>query len=265
MKQKVLAKAISIALSTACVVTAMPTNAVYAMNEEESSKLTIIDSEEVINESFSDTFRIVSNESDDEENGVISDDNPDNAVEEDIVLSEEEEDEAESDTLLEDDLLPTDEKDEDSDVAAEGKKTTAKDKSLETKEGNSAEKEDSELISDLKYMDFEESQLFSSGDIASSNVAIYSNLLLNRSFVEDTFLGDSAPVDNPYFTTSQPYLYADLLQKYESDAVYRELVNIYYRLEHIGEDIADIHEGLAYIFGNEEEWKKFKNCAISKN
>ena len=106
-------------------------------------------------------------------------------------------------------------------------------------------------------------------ELTAPNVAVYDNLLTNRMFVEDTFTGDAFPSDNPYSewngVSGSDYMYADILNKYETDATYRDGVNVYYRIEHLGETVSEIPSALIDLFVVEGTWDNFVAGAKKKN
>lgn len=106
-------------------------------------------------------------------------------------------------------------------------------------------------------------------ELTAPNVAVYDNLLTNRMFVEATFTGEAFPSNNPYAewngVSGSDYMYADILNKYETDATYRDGVNVYYRIEHLGETVSEIPSALIDLFVVEGTWDNFVAGAKKKN
>lgn len=106
-------------------------------------------------------------------------------------------------------------------------------------------------------------------EITSPNVSIYDNILSNRKFVEKTFTEDILSTENPYAVsngvTGSNYMYKDILDNYSKDSSFATGVNIYYRIEHLGESISEIPSVLADKFLTDQAWSDFIAGAKNKN
>ena len=75
-------------------------------------------------------------------------------------------------------------------------------------------------------------------DDATASVAVFENLLNDRSFVVDTFTQDTMPESNPYGrldgVANTDYLSTDFLKQYENDPIFKSGVSLYYRMNHTG-------------------------------
>ena len=106
-------------------------------------------------------------------------------------------------------------------------------------------------------------------DDATASVAVFENLLNDRSFVVDTFTQDTMPESNPYGrldgVANTDYLSTDFLKQYENDPIFKSGVSLYYRMNHTGETISEIPSVLLDVFATDADWTKFCAGAKSKN
>ena len=106
-------------------------------------------------------------------------------------------------------------------------------------------------------------------DDATASVAVFENLLNDRSFVVDTFTQDTMPESNPYGrldgVVNTDYLSTDFLKQYENDPIFKSGVSLYYRMNHTGETISEIPSVLLDVFATDADWTKFCAGAKSKN
>ena len=106
-------------------------------------------------------------------------------------------------------------------------------------------------------------------DDATASVAVFENLLNDRSFVVDTFTKDTMPESNPYGkldgVANTDYLSTDFLEQYENDPIFKSGVSLYYRMNHTGETISEIPSALLDVFATDADWTKFCAGAKSKN
>ena len=106
-------------------------------------------------------------------------------------------------------------------------------------------------------------------DDATAIVAVFENLLNDRSFVVDTFTQDTMPESNPYGrldgVANTDYLSTDFLKQYENDPIFKSGVSLYYRMNHTGETISEIPSVLLDVFATDADWTKFCAGAKSKN
>lgn len=106
-------------------------------------------------------------------------------------------------------------------------------------------------------------------DDATASVAVFENLLNDRSFVVDTFTQDTMPESNPYGrldgVANTDYLTTDFLKQYENDPIFKSGVSLYYRMNHTGETISEIPSVLLDVFATDADWTKFCAGAKSKN
>ena len=106
-------------------------------------------------------------------------------------------------------------------------------------------------------------------DDATASVAVFENLLNDRSFVVDTFTQDTMPESNPYGrldgVANTDYLSTDFLKQYENDPIFKSGVSLYYRMNHTGETISEILSVLLDVFATDADWTKFCAGAKSKN
>ena len=106
-------------------------------------------------------------------------------------------------------------------------------------------------------------------DDATASVAVFENLLNDRSFVVDTFTQDTMPESNPYGrldgVANTDYLSTDFLKQYENDPIFKSGVSLYYRMNHAGETISEIPSVLLDVFATDADWTKFCAGAKSKN
>ena len=106
-------------------------------------------------------------------------------------------------------------------------------------------------------------------DDATASVAVFENLLNDRSFVVDTFTQDTMPESNPYGrldgVANTDYLSTDFLKQYENDPIFKSGVSLYYRMNHTGETISEIPSVLLDVFATHADWTKFCAGAKSKN
>lgn len=103
-------------------------------------------------------------------------------------------------------------------------------------------------------------------DDATASVAVFENLLNDRSFVVDTFTQDTMPESNPYGrldgVANTDYLSTDFLKQYENDPIFKSGVSLYYRMNHTGETISEIPSVLLDVFATDADWTKF--CAVQR-
>ena len=106
-------------------------------------------------------------------------------------------------------------------------------------------------------------------DDATASVAVFENLLNDRSFVVDTFTQDTMPESNPYGrldgVANTDYLSTDFLKQYENDPIFKSGVSLYHRMNHTGETISEIPSVLLDVFATDADWTKFCAGAKSKN
>ena len=104
---------------------------------------------------------------------------------------------------------------------------------------------------------------------ATTSVAVFEDLLNNRSFVIDTFTKDAMPDSNPYGKLDGvgniDYLSKDFLDNYKNDSKFGSAVDLYYRMNHEGETFSEIPSALLDVFANEADWTKFCQGAKSKS
>ena len=104
---------------------------------------------------------------------------------------------------------------------------------------------------------------------ATTSVAVFEDLLNNRSFVIDTFTKDTMPDSNPYGKLDGvgniDYLSKDFLDNYKNDSKFGSAVDLYYRMNHEGETFSEIPSALLDVFANEADWTKFCQGAKSKS
>jgi len=104
------------------------------------------------------------------------------------------------------------------------------------------------------------------------SAVIYDQLLGDRDWVPDTFLGDAIPSQNPYAPEEirgNYYIYKDILDRYDSFAIYEAGVAVYDHMEHQGKTVEDLEEDmpdvLEGIFQNSDEWTDFLKGVAQKN
>lgn len=82
-------------------------------------------------------------------------------------------------------------------------------------------------------------------DDATASVAVFENLLNDRSFVVDTFTQDTMPESNPYGrldgVANTDYLSTDFLKQYENDPIFKSGVSLYYRMTIQGRQSVRFH------------------------
>ena len=104
---------------------------------------------------------------------------------------------------------------------------------------------------------------------ATTSVAVFEDLLNNRSFVIDTFTKDAMPDSNPYGKLDGvgniDYLSKDFLDNYKNDSKFGSAVELYYRKNQEGETYSEIPSALLDVFANEADWTKFCQGAKSKS